>query len=148
MQTTVAPETQAPSPSQMRPEVTALAPHTGGSQVVPRGCFRQAPAPSQVPSRPQPPADSAGHWPALRGGRPAGTSVQVPGKPGTLQAWQVSWQAVSQHSPSTQFPLAHSPAQWHSSPLRLPPSTAASPQEPRLSTRLAPPSGRGTDDRS
>ena len=130
MQTTVAPVTQDPAPSHTRPEVTALAPQMGDSQLVPRGWRRQAPAPSQVPSLPQLAADSVGHCPGLRGGEPSGTSVHVPGNPGTLQARQVSPQAVSQQIPSTQLPLPHSPAQRHSSPLRLPPSTAASGHEP------------------
>jgi hypothetical protein len=149
VQTTDDPGTQAPAPSQTRPEVMALAPQTDGSQEVPWGCRRQAPAPSQVPSRPQLAVDSAEHCPVVRGGTPRGIAVQVPWKPGTLQAWQVSWQALLQQNPSTQLPLPHSPAQTQASPLRLLPSTAASAQEPgTLSTPFVPPSGLGIEERS
>jgi hypothetical protein len=105
--------------------------------------------PSQVPSRPQLLTGSTGHWPGTEGASPAGTKVQVPWKPGTLQDRQVSWQAELQQTPSTQAPLAHSASQAHWSPLRLSPVTAASEQTPGMPLiRFGPPSGRGTDDRS
>ena len=48
---------------------------------------------------------------------PIGVLEQVPREPGTLQAWQVPLQSVSQQTPSTHLPLAQAPAEPHTSPL-------------------------------
>ena len=76
----------------------------------------QAPLPLQVPSSPQLETSEIGQVPARRGATPAGTSPQIPGEPGVLQALQVSVQALLQQRPSTQKPLAQSPGQAHASP--------------------------------
>jgi len=87
--------------------------------------FRQAPAPSQVPSNPQgglaaqPPRGSA---------PPAAIGWQEPACPPTLQARQVPQLAAEQHTPSTQFPLPHSPPALQSWPSRF------KPHEPLLQT--------------
>jgi hypothetical protein len=82
--------------------------HVPGWQTVPSGYVRQAPAPSQRPSRPQVPTGWAWHCPGTAGGAPSGTGAQVPIRPGTLHARQVSRQALEQQTPSTQAPDPHS----------------------------------------
>jgi hypothetical protein len=72
---------------------------------VPATWFRQPPLPSHVPSRPQVDSFDVGHWFDACGAPPAGTNVQVPGDPWTLQAMHVPVQAVLQQTPSTQNPL-------------------------------------------
>src|SRR6185312_10867081 len=80
-----------------------------------------------------------------RGGSPAATKLQVPGADVVPHDLHVSVQALLQQSPSTQNPLAQSPAQPHAVPLArlLPPSR---PQ----ATASAPPSffpaGGGEDE--
>lgn len=88
-----------------------------GSQIVPRTKLRQAPAPSHVPSRPQVEGSEAGQTPAPRGAPPAGTNAQDPGAPAVLQDLHVSVHALLQQTPSTQNPLAQSPAHPHAAPL-------------------------------
>ena len=60
--------------------------------------------PTHVPSVPQVATSAVGQVASERGLRPAGTNEQVPIMPWTLQALQVSSQAVSQQTPSTQKP--------------------------------------------
>jgi hypothetical protein len=60
-----------------------------------------------VPSNPQLVAALAGHSLAVRGVPPAATNEQTPGAAAVLQDLQVSVQAPSQQTPSTQNPLAH-----------------------------------------
>jgi hypothetical protein len=55
--------------------------------------------------------------PALRGDSPAGTNAQIPGAPVVLQDLHVSVQALLQQTPSTQNPLAQSPAHPQGAPL-------------------------------
>src|SRR5436305_13910911 len=95
----VVPATQVPLPSQVEAEVSMLlgllqtaVPHT-----VPPGAMRQAPAPSQVPSRLQVTAGSGPHdgWP-VAGIWPTGTGEHLPVRPGRLQTLQASVQVVSQ----------------------------------------------------
>lgn len=94
-------------------------------QLVPTAALAQLPLPSQVPVLPQVP---------LAAQRPCGsialpaTLVQVPALPETLQAWQAAQLALEQQTPSTQFPLSHSPGPTQSWPGRL------RPQEPLLQT--------------
>jgi hypothetical protein len=85
-------------------------------QVSPAAFRRQVPVPLQPSSQallPQAPSVP-----------PAGTFVQVPTEPGTLQAWQVPPQAELQHLPSTQKLLAHWLLPLQSAPgPRLPPQS-------------------------
>jgi hypothetical protein len=99
--------------------------------------------PSQVPSRPQVDTSDAGHAVASRGTPPAGTKLQVPGDPWTLQDLQLSVQAVLQHTPSTQVPLWQSLAQPQASPFILLPLASPLVQliDPSVLPSLPPPSG-------
>ena len=115
-QTIWGPASQLPMPSQTSVPVTAAPWHVPGLQVVPAGYCRQLPCPSQVPSSPQVATFDLGHVAADDGGLPAGTNVQIPGAPGTLQALHVSVHAVSQQTPSTQKPLWQSPPQPQACP--------------------------------
>jgi hypothetical protein len=67
------------------------APHT-----VPDGQSRQLPLPSHLPSRPHVVAISALQLRAPTGIAPTATLEQMPSNPGTLHAWQVLLQVVSQ----------------------------------------------------
>ena len=101
---------QLPCPSHTSPPVTAAPWQVPGLHTIPAGYCRQLPCPSQVPSRPHVATSDLGHVAAEGGGLPAGTKLQTPGAPGMLQALHASVQAVSQQTPSTQNPLAQSPA--------------------------------------
>ena len=85
------------------------------AQSVPCGYLRQAPAPSHRPSLPQLVAPSSAH--SLPGSVPPGTGEQVPSLPVMLHAWQAPAQALSQQTPSTQTPFAHSPGAVQSAPI-------------------------------
>jgi hypothetical protein len=111
------PGLQRPSPSQTFAFVTEAPLQVPSWQIVPPRYFRQAPLPSQVPSRPQVDWADTGQMLAERGMTPAGTKVQTPGEPGTLQDLHVSVQALSQQRPSTQNPLWQSASQPHALPL-------------------------------
>jgi hypothetical protein len=113
------PEVQVPWPSQTRTFLTEAPSQVPVPQLAPGTRLRQAPLPSQVPSRPQPEGSDAGQVLARRGIEPAGTKAQTPGELGVLQDLQVPVQALLQHRPSTQKPLAQSPAQPQARPLAL-----------------------------
>jgi hypothetical protein len=73
-----------PAPSQVEASLLVPPLHVWGTQMVPAAYLRQAPAPLQAPSFPQLVAPwslqlPVGSWP------PAGTLLQVPATPGTLQ---------------------------------------------------------------
>ena len=80
--------------------------------------MRQAPAPSHWPSRSQLAAPSSGQLPC--GSVPAGTTPHSPSGPEPLsavvQAMHVPVHVVLQHTPSTQFALAHCGALAHAAP--------------------------------
>jgi hypothetical protein len=84
-----------------------LALQLAGAQAVPATQGRQAPAPLQLPSRPQLVAGVAvqREWGS---GTPLAMAAQLPRKPGTLQAWQAPQEAAAQQTPSTQLLLSHS----------------------------------------
>jgi hypothetical protein len=96
-------------------------------QVVVAGALRQAPAPSQVPLGPQGRVGLAAQ-PPCGSLAPAAIGWHEPACPDTLQARQVPQLADEQQTPSTQFPLPHSPPVAQSWPSRL------RPQEPLLQT--------------
>jgi hypothetical protein len=100
---------------------------------------RQAPFPSQVPSRPQDEGGLTGQTLATDGATPAATNEQTPGAEGVLQDLQVSVQALVQQTPSTQKPLVQSALQPQAAPLvlRAPPSAHDFPSTPP--STLAPP---------
>ena len=98
--------TQVPRPLQVAAGVSVVPVQLVARQVVPIGCSRQAPAPSQPPARPQVDAGCIAHW--LRGSWPDGTATQVPSWPGTLQAKHIWPHWLAQQIPSTQKPVPHS----------------------------------------
>lgn len=86
------------------------------AQTVPTTNERQAPAPSQVPSRPQEDSVPLTQSLALLGFTPAGTAAHVPGEPGRLHAMHLPLQAVLQQNPLPQNPLAQSVSHAHARP--------------------------------
>ena len=114
-----------PAPSQLPVLVAVPAVHEGAPQLVAAAADRQAPAPLQVPSKPQ---GGAAVQPPCGSFIPATTGVQVPAEPATLQAAHVPQLAVPQQTPSTQLPPWHSLPIAHAWPSRL------SPHEPPLQT--------------
>jgi hypothetical protein len=65
--------------------------------------------------------------------RPCGaprTGEQTPGEPATSHASHCAPQAVSQHTPSTQWVLAQSPSALHAAPLGVEPWQAIARQRP------------------
>lgn len=96
----VIPERQLPPPLQVPAVVSLPALHVAATHTVLESYRRHAPAPSQVPSSPQPAAPWSAHW--LSGSSPAGTGVQVPVDDGSAQDMQVPAQALEQHTPCWQ----------------------------------------------
>ena len=117
---TVAPGLQRPMPSHENVPTTASPSQVPALHIVPGGCLRQRPAPSQVPSRPQPLAAEATHVLAVRGLPPGWMPMHMPADSSAVQVMQPSVQAVLQQTPSTQKPLAQSAAQAQAWPLILP----------------------------
>jgi hypothetical protein len=127
--------------------VTAALAHVPASHTVPATWLRQAPLPSQVPSRPQVDASDAGQSVGCRGALPAGTTVQIPGDPWTSQARQVSLHEVLQQMPSAQKPLWQSLVQAQASPFgRAAPASAMQLTVIVSSDPSRPASGRLLDD--
>jgi hypothetical protein len=94
---------QVPLPSQAGAAANLPASHDAVPQVVPAMRLRQAPAPSQVPSLPQPLGMSAVQ--SVSGSSPAGTDAQVPSAflfLAALHATQVPLHSLLQQTPSTQ----------------------------------------------
>jgi hypothetical protein len=82
---------------------------------VPTAYLRQAPLPSQEPSRPQVDAASVAHW--FSGSVPAIAFVQVPAV--FAQVRQVPEQAVAQQVLCAQIPELHSPPAAQADPFGL-----------------------------
>jgi hypothetical protein len=112
-----------PVPLQVRGGVNVEPAQLDATQIVPLAYCRQEPPPSQAPSVPQVEAPLSAHCPS--GSAPAGTSVQVPAVPVMPHERQAPAQAVRQHAPCSQNPLAHSVVAVHAAPLgflpQLPP---------------------------
>lgn len=72
---------------------------------MPAACRRQAPAPSQLPSRPQVVASSVAQ--SSSGSWPSGTGAQVPAQPSRPHDMHTPTHAVWQQTPSTQKPERH-----------------------------------------
>jgi hypothetical protein len=97
----------APAPLQAPTGVDVDPVQVGVPQLAPALVFRQAPAPSQVPSNPQ---GGLAAQRACGSALPVGTGWHEPAAPVRLQTRQVSQLADEQQTPSTQLPLAHSAA--------------------------------------
>jgi len=108
---------QLPAPSQVRAGVCVVPLHDSLPQLVPAAQRRHAPTPSHMPSRPQLVLASGAH--SLSGSVPPGTGRQMPSGWLVLliaHATQAPTHADSQHTPSMQNRLAHSPAAAHAAP--------------------------------
>jgi hypothetical protein len=110
---------QVPVPLHVRAEVSVEPVQLGATQVVPAAYSRQAPMPSQVPSRAHVPAPSSGH--CASGSWPAGTLEQVPGVPARAHDWQVPVQVVAQQTPWAQWAELHSVSPPHAAPIGFKP---------------------------
>ena len=104
------PGLQRPAPSHANAPTTASPEQVPFLQMVPATKRRQAPAPSQVPSKPHVEGSADAHAVASRGLAPAMANVHVPGEPGAAHVLHDSAHAVPQHTPSTQKLLEHSEA--------------------------------------
>ena len=96
---------QVPAPSQLPAGVAVDPLHDAAPQIVPAGIGRHAPVPSHRPLKPQGGAEGQ---PPCGSIAPAGTGVQLPALPVTLQDRQVPQLADEQQTPSTQLLLSHS----------------------------------------
>ena len=144
-QMTVAPGLQRPMPSHECMPTTASPSQVPGLHIVPAACFRQPPAPSHVPSDPQSLAAVATQALAVRGLPPGSMPMHVPADSSAVHVIQPAVQAVLQQTPSTQKPLAQSPAQAQAWPLIFPlPASqvraSATPPSMRTSLSVPPPS--------
>ena len=105
-----------PAPLQKPTGVIVALVHDAVPHDVEAGAFRQAPAPSQVPTNPHggPAAQRA-----CGSATSAGTALHVPSRPVMLHAWQVLQLAVAQHTPSThELPVRQSSVVAQASPSR------------------------------
>jgi hypothetical protein len=116
--------TQAPLAVQSDSGVDTPLSQRSGAQTVPAAYRRQMPPMSQRPSVLQEAAPRSTQTPR-RSGLPAATAVQCPIADGSAQLRQEPMQALSQQTPSTQFPLSHSPPCWHDWPTGLGPQLPA-----------------------
>jgi hypothetical protein len=105
-QSVLPPSVQAPCPLQTSARRKLLPWQPACWQTVPAAWKRQPPAPSQRPSVPQLVGDVAWHMPD-GSDAPAGTSLQKPTKPLTLQARQRPQLAMLQQTPLVQNPVPH-----------------------------------------
>jgi hypothetical protein len=110
----VVPATQVPVPLHIDAVCVAPPLQPAARQTVVAAHLRHAPPPSQKPSSPHVDAADAEHSP--RGLVPAAALMHVPTEPTSPQVWQVPPQALLQQTPSTQKPLAQSPAVLHATP--------------------------------
>jgi hypothetical protein len=105
-----------PAPLQKPTGVIVAFVHDAVPHDVEAGAFRQAPAPSQVPTKPHGGLTAQRPWGSAAS---AGTAPQVPSRPATLQAWQVLQLAVAQQTPSThEFPVRQSASLAQTPPRR------------------------------
>jgi hypothetical protein len=105
-----------PAPLQKPTGVIVALVHDAVPHDVEAGAFRQAPAPSQVPTKPQGGLAAQRPWGSAAS---AGTALQVPSRPKTLQAWQVLQLVVAQQTPSThEFPVRQSASLAQTPPRR------------------------------
>ena len=107
----VEPGLHCPLPSQTFAPITASPSHVPGLQTVFTGHLLQAPMPSHFPSSWQVETSDALQLLGSRGLDPIARFTQVP----VAQVLHPSVQALSQQTPSTQWPPAHSASQPHAS---------------------------------
>jgi hypothetical protein len=88
---------QAPPPSQVRAALSVEVVQLWGAHCVPVAKKRQAPLPSQLPSKPQLVEAAAVH--SFAGSWPAGTAAQVPTVPVRAHDRQIPVHAVAQQTP-------------------------------------------------
>src|SRR5688572_20970923 len=110
-----APALHAPAPLHVDAAVAVAPVHAAARQTVPAAQLRHAPAPSQKPSLPHVDCSVAEHM--VRGLVPLPAGTHVPMLPTCAQVLHAPVQAVSQHTSSTQLPLAHWLAVVHAMPL-------------------------------
>src|SRR4029078_12183650 len=99
---------KVPAPSQVWAGVNVEPVQDWPTQTVPTVYLRQAPGPSQVPSRPQLADGSCVH--SLSGSVPPSTGRQRPSAAvvfAAVHAMQLPAQADSQQTPATQAPVEH-----------------------------------------
>jgi len=101
------PGTQLPPPSQRAAGVSVEPLQVWLPQVVPAEYSRQAPAPLQEPSVPQPAEPVSAHW--ASGSCPAAIGVQTPTDPVRAHDMQMPVQDWLQQTPCWQKPDWHSP---------------------------------------
>jgi hypothetical protein len=100
---------QTPAPSQVRTDRPVVAfMHVAAPHCVPSACFRQPPAPSQVPSLPHVDAAATGQNDATSGGSPSPIGEHVPTLPVSEHDEQAPAQALLQQTLATQYPDAQS----------------------------------------
>ena len=109
-----APALHTPAPLHMDAAVAVAPVHAAATQTVLAPQLRHAPPPSQTPSLPHVDCAVAEHMP--RGLVPLPAGVHVPMLPTCAQVLQAPVQAVLQHTPSTQLPLAHTLPVVHAVP--------------------------------
>jgi hypothetical protein len=106
-----------------------------GVHVVPTGKFRQLPAPSQVPSRPQVEGSVALHIVGSDGGEPAVSGMQNPSMPACPHEKQgIPEQSTLQQTPCEQKPESHSDGLFGSQEV----PSAFFPHEPASTSHLCP----------
>jgi hypothetical protein len=110
---------QEPTPSQRKAWVKVDPRQLGWRQMAPSGYRRQAPDPSQAPSRWQEANPSSGQ--SCRGSLPTSAGTQVPTVPVSAHDQQAAEQSVPQQTPSKQNPLAQSDWFTHGSPRAIVP---------------------------
>jgi len=108
------PDWQLPAPSQKRGATVESPLHTRGAHGVVFDYIRHAPWPSQEPSRPQ--LERGCAWHSSSGSVPAGMGRHSPRAPGSAHDRHAAPQALEQHTPFSQKPLAHSLALAHVAP--------------------------------
>ena len=116
---------QVPAPSHAPTGVDIDPLQEAAPQAVPAAIIPQAPVPLQVPLVPQ---GGLGWQRPCGSAAPAGTGVQAPALPVTLQDRQFVQLGDEQQTPSTQLPLSHSAAAAQIWPRRF------FPHEPSLQT--------------
>jgi hypothetical protein len=132
----VDPGLQCPTPSQTLAPMTASPSQVPALQTVFIGYLLQPPMPSHFPSNPQLETREVVQVVASRGVPPSVRFTQLPTMPVAAQVLQPSVQAVSQQTPSTQWPLEHSALQPHAAAFAFAPAMQGAVSEP--TSRVSP----------
>jgi len=132
----VDPGLQWPMPSQTLAPMTASPSQVPALQTVFIGYLLQPPMPSHLPSNPQLETGDVVQVVVSRGVPPSMRFTQVPSMPVAAHVLQPSVQAVSQQTPSAQWPLPHSASQVHAAAFPFVPATQGLVSEP--TSRVSP----------